>query len=75
MRFFKIPPNSVPITSVLVKVVKYELLEEEATCLADSKDSDAATDAAGCSAAISAARFGPETTTILEASMPASAIT
>ena len=69
------PPNSVPITSVLVKVVKYELLEAAATSFADSSELDAATEAAGCSAAISRAKFGPEITTIRSVLIPASAIT
>ncbi len=76
MTFLTAPPSSTPTTSVWVYGRKYGAEHAAATCSATSASVQATTVAVGCRAAISLARFGPDTTAMRPGDLPVtSAIT
>lgn len=62
MTFLHAPPTSAPMTSALVYGRKYPVENARCSVTARPESLHAMTVAAGCSSAISLARFGPEIT-------------
>ena len=70
MTFLHAPPTSAPMTSALVYGRKYPVVSARCSATARPESVHATTVAAGCSSAISLARFGPETTATRDGSAP-----
>ena len=70
MTFLHAPPTSAPMTSALVYGRKYPVASARCRATARPESLQATTVAAGCSSAISLARFGPVTTATRDGSAP-----
>ena len=75
MTFLHAPPTSAPMTSALVYGRKYPVDSARCSVTARPESAQATTVAAGCSSAISLARFGPVTTATRDGSAPVTCTT